>query len=160
MTSQRSYPRFRLRGRARPRAEIRLKPIPRGLLVRKVEVLHLRMDEMACDWRHDCRETAVRGDRNFLDSLMMMLDELQVGEQRAEILPAGKRFCVYQYSAQRPMLLQTSIYVARQRREVCRFKRPSGFLTSIPSSLRKSWLSIGYPPSCHLRLDQSLAGYL
>ena len=63
-------------------------PVPRGVLVREVEVLHLRVSEMARNVRHDCRECAVRGDRNFLHFLMMILHELKVGKQRAETFPS------------------------------------------------------------------------
>jgi hypothetical protein len=89
-------------------------------------MLHLRVHEMVCNVRHDIRQSAVRNDRDFLDFLKMIREELQVRKQSAEVFPAGKRFCAYQYAAQRPMLFQISIYLARQRREVCRFKRPFG----------------------------------
>lgn len=99
-------------------------PVPRGILARGIEMLHLRVDEMVCKVRHDIRDSAIRDDRNFLDSPKMLLEEPQVSKQRAKIFPAGKRFCVYQYSAQLPMSLKINIDLARQRREVCRFKRP------------------------------------
>lgn len=101
-------------------------PVPCGVLTIKFEMLHLRVDEMICKVRHDIRESAIRDDRNFLDSPKMLLEEPQVSKQRAKVFPAGKRFCVYQYSAQLPMSLQINIDLARQRREVCRLKRPFG----------------------------------
>src|SRR5450759_1531280 len=85
-------------------------PVPCGILAREIEMLHLSMDEMVCNVRHDTRDSAIRNDRNFFDSLEMQLEELQVSKQRAKVFPAGKRFCVYQYSAQLPMPLQISIY--------------------------------------------------
>src|SRR5450759_3552139 len=84
-------------------------PVPCGILAREIEMLHLRVDEMVCNVRHDIRQNAIRDDRNFLDSPKMLLEEPQVSKQRAKIFPAGKRFCVYQYSAQLPMPLQINI---------------------------------------------------
>ena len=121
-------------------------PVPRDAFAREVEVLHLRVDEMICNVRHDIRESAVRDDRNFLDSLKMLLEEPQVSKQRAKVFPARKRFCAYQYSAQRPMFLKINIDLARSDVKSAASSGPSGFSTSIPSSRRNSWLSIGYPP--------------
>src|SRR5271169_1034430 len=98
-------------------------PVPSGSLVRGGEVLQLRVDEMVCNLRHDISNSAVRNDRNFLDFPMMFLDEVQMGEQRVEILPARERFCVYQYSTQRTMSLQISIDAVSYFFEICRFKR-------------------------------------
>jgi hypothetical protein len=115
---------IRSRNRTRLRVAGLPEPVPCRIFTHKFEMLHLRVDEMVCDARHDIRQGAVRDDRNFLDSLKMRLEELQVSKQRAEIFPARKRFCADQHAAQRPMLFQISIYLARQRREISRFKRP------------------------------------
>lgn len=55
-------------------------------------MLYLRVDEMATDARHDVRENAVRDDRDLLDSPVMLLDELQVGKQPAEVFQPGNDF--------------------------------------------------------------------
>ena len=59
---------------------------------------------------------------DFFDALVMRPDEFQVSQQRAEVFPAGKRFCAYQYAVKLPVLLQIRIDMARQRGEVCCFK--------------------------------------
>src|SRR5487761_2672321 len=66
-------------------------PVPRGILANEIEVPHLCMDKMVCNGRHDIRESAVRDDRNFLDSLNMLFEELQVSKHRGKVFPAGKR---------------------------------------------------------------------
>ena len=66
----------RLRRRQDLRRAVVAKPAPRGVLAREVEVLHLGVDEMACDVRHDGRESAIGDDSNLADALMMVLDEL------------------------------------------------------------------------------------
>ena len=55
---------------------------------------HLGMDKMTCDIRHDIRDSPVRNDRHFFDPVQVSLEKLQMGQQRAEVLPARKRFRV------------------------------------------------------------------
>src|SRR5258705_7805020 len=97
-----------------------LKPVARGVLV--LEVLHLRMHEMARDMRHHLRETAVGDDRDLSDFLMMVLDELQVRDERAKILPSGKLFGDHQYAIQYPILFEIGVDVACQRLKISRCK--------------------------------------
>jgi len=75
-----------LRGRAHLRIPALPEPRPRRILAREVEVLHLRVDEMVCNVRHDIRDSAVRDNRNFLYSLKMLLEELQVSNPREVLL--------------------------------------------------------------------------
>ena len=65
-------------------------PVPCSILTREIEMLHLRVDKMVCNVRHDARDSTIRDDRNFLDPLNMLLEELQVSKHRAKVFPAGK----------------------------------------------------------------------
>jgi hypothetical protein len=65
-------------------------PVPRVILVHKVEVLYLSMDEMVCNARDDIRQSTVSDDSNFLDLLNMLLEELQVSKHRGKVYPTGK----------------------------------------------------------------------
>ena len=66
---------FRLRGQFHLCVAALLEPCQCGVFARNVEVLHLRMNEMVCNVRHDIRESTIRDDCNFLDSLMMLFQE-------------------------------------------------------------------------------------
>ena len=89
-------------------------PVHCGIFAREIEVLHLRVDEMIRDVRHDVRDGAVRDDRNFSDFLEMRFQKLKVRKHRAEVFPAGKRFGAYQYAIQLSMPLQRYLQIGRK----------------------------------------------
>ena len=73
-------------------------PAPCSVFARQIEMLHLGMDKMACDIRYDIRDSTVCNDRHFFNPVQVLLEKLQMGQQRAEVLPARKRRCMYQYT--------------------------------------------------------------
>src|SRR5471030_296562 len=114
-----------LRGRTHLRAVVVREPVPRSIIiVSVVEVFHLRVDEMICNERHDRCEATVSDDCDLLDVPVPLLDDLQPGEQRAQVIPSAQGCFVNQYSAQLAMLFQAGIDVAGQCCELIRCNRP------------------------------------
>ena len=116
-----------LRGRTHLRAAIVDEPSPCSILIMRVlEVLHLRVDEVGCNEWHDRCEATVRDDCDLLDVPVLLLDDLQPREQRAQVIPSPQCRFVNQYSAQRAPLLLAGTDLVGQCRVGSRCKRPFG----------------------------------
>ena len=111
-------------------------PVPRGLLVREIEMFHLRVEEIIGDPGHDRRDSAVRDDGDFFDSVVIQSDELEMRDERAEVLPAEERRRVQHDSAQHVMPMEIAgdeaIDEARRRSEIGGLKRPLQFQLQDP----------------------------
>ena len=85
------------------------------------------MHEVVCNTRYRGGHAAIRNDRDFFDLAMMLANELQMSDERAEVLPAGKLARLDKHAAQRALADQVGIDLARQRRKVRRLERTCGF---------------------------------
>ena len=70
--------------------------------------------KMISDVRHDGKKTAVCYGGDFLDFLMMVLDESQMGHQRRKVLPAWKQLGGNQQAIQFALRFDVGIHFSGQ----------------------------------------------
>src|SRR6516164_8320551 len=86
------------------------------------KVPDLRLNEVTGDLRRDSEEAAIADHRDLKNLPMMFSDELQMCDERSEVIPSRKRRGIDHYSVQFTVGFDVRIDLLRQFLEIGRFK--------------------------------------